>query len=243
MLVGGEGRIAEPLRPALADDYELVRNNIGGRWADTFGGLVFDATGITTPEGLKALHEFFTPVLRNLAACARVVVIGTTPDETARVDERIAQRALEGFTRSLGKELQKYRLYLRPTDDHNASLVPYKSGTRKKIRRKGYRILANLGDQQSDLAGGYAKHSLQAAQPDVLHALGRHGPVLARSPIGLRSSLAAGVEGLVHQLVGALVVLAAHVAHAQRSNSRSVAHRLQEQRLQAGVLTLYSPPI
>jgi 3-oxoacyl-[acyl-carrier protein] reductase len=107
VLVGGEGRIAEPLRAALADDYELVRNNIGGRWADTFGGLVFDATGITTPEGLKALHEFFTPVLRNLAACARVVVIGTTPDETGSVDERIAQRALEGFTRSLGKELQK----------------------------------------------------------------------------------------------------------------------------------------
>jgi 3-oxoacyl-[acyl-carrier protein] reductase len=107
VLVGGEGRIAEPLRAVLADDYELVRNNVGGRWADTFGGLVFDATGVTTPEGLKALHEFFTPVLRNLAACGRVVVIGTTPDETGSVDERIAARALEGFTRSLGKELQK----------------------------------------------------------------------------------------------------------------------------------------
>ena len=99
--------MAEPLRSALADDYELVRNNIGGRWADSFGGLVFDATGITTPEGLKALHEFFTPVLRNLGACGRVVVIGTTPDQTDCVDERIAQRALEGFTRSLGKELQR----------------------------------------------------------------------------------------------------------------------------------------
>jgi len=107
LLVGGEGRVAEPLRSALADDYELVRNNIGGRWADSFGGLVFDATGITTPEGLKALHQFFTPVLRNVGACGRVVVIGTTPDQTGSVDERIAQRALEGFTRSLGKELQR----------------------------------------------------------------------------------------------------------------------------------------
>ncbi|OFJ53151.1 3-oxoacyl-ACP reductase [Mycolicibacterium grossiae] len=107
LLIGGEGRVAEPLRAALADDYELVGNNAGGRWADTFGGLVFDATGINTPEGLKALHDFFTPVLRNLAACARVVVVGTTPDEADGVNERIAQRALEGFTRSLGKELQK----------------------------------------------------------------------------------------------------------------------------------------
>jgi 3-oxoacyl-[acyl-carrier protein] reductase len=107
LLVGGNGRVAEPLRNALADDYDLVRNNIGGRWADSFGGLVFDATGITTPEGLKALHDFFTPLLRNLGACGRIVVVGTTPDETGSIDERIAQRALEGFTRSLGKELQR----------------------------------------------------------------------------------------------------------------------------------------
>ncbi|MFC7673874.1 3-oxoacyl-ACP reductase [Mycolicibacterium sp. GCM10028919] len=107
LLIGGEGRVTEPLRAALADDYEVVGNNIGGRWADKFGGLVFDATGITTPEGLKALHEFFTPVLRNLGPSGRVVVVGTTPEEAAGVDERIAQRALEGFTRSLGKELQR----------------------------------------------------------------------------------------------------------------------------------------
>jgi 3-oxoacyl-[acyl-carrier protein] reductase len=106
LLVGGEGRVAEPLRSALAEDYDLVRNNVGGRWADTFGGLVFDATGITTPEGLKELRDFFTPVLRNIGSSGRVVVIGTTPEQTASVDERIAQRALEGFTRSLGKELQ-----------------------------------------------------------------------------------------------------------------------------------------
>lgn len=107
LLIGGSGRVVEPLRAALADDYELVGDNIGGRWADSFGGLVFDATGITTPVGLKALHEFFTPVLRNLGRCARVVVVGSTPDQVAGTDERIAQRALEGFTRSLGKELQR----------------------------------------------------------------------------------------------------------------------------------------
>ncbi|BDX34827.1 3-oxoacyl-ACP reductase [Mycobacterium antarcticum] len=106
LLIGGEGRVAEPLRTALAEDYDLVGDNLGGRWADSFGGLVFDATGITTPEGLKALRDFFTPLLRNVGHSGRIVVIGTTPDQTGSVDERIAQRALEGFTRSLGKELQ-----------------------------------------------------------------------------------------------------------------------------------------
>ncbi|MFM9035294.1 MAG: 3-oxoacyl-ACP reductase [Mycobacterium sp.] len=102
-----EGRLAEPVRAALADDYEIVGNNLGGRWADTFGGLVFDATGIDRPEALRGLYEFFTPLLRNLGPSARVVVLGTTPAGLTDTDEHICQRALEGFTRSLGKELRR----------------------------------------------------------------------------------------------------------------------------------------
>jgi 3-oxoacyl-[acyl-carrier protein] reductase len=107
LLIGGGGRVVEPLRTALAEDYDVVSNNLGGRWADSFGGLVFDATGITEPEGLKDLYKFFTPLLRNLGASARIVVIGTTPEDIDVPHERIAQRALEGFTRSLGKELRR----------------------------------------------------------------------------------------------------------------------------------------
>jgi 3-oxoacyl-[acyl-carrier protein] reductase len=107
LLIGGNGRVAEPVRAALAEDYDLVGDNLGGRWADSFGGLLFDATGITTPVGLKELHDFFTPLLRNVGHSGRIVVVGTTPDQTGTVDEHIAQRALEGFTRSLGKEMQR----------------------------------------------------------------------------------------------------------------------------------------
>ncbi|ART73007.1 3-oxoacyl-ACP reductase [Mycobacterium dioxanotrophicus] len=107
LLIGGTGRVVEPLRAALAEDYDVVSNNIGGRWADSFGGVVLDATGITDAAGLKELYKFFTPVLRNLAPCARVVVVGTTPEQAGSVHEQIAQRALEGFTRSLGKELRR----------------------------------------------------------------------------------------------------------------------------------------
>jgi 3-oxoacyl-[acyl-carrier protein] reductase len=106
LLIGGEGRVVEPLRAALAEDYDVVSNNLGGRWADSFGGLVFDATGITEPAGLKALYKFFTPLLRNLGPSGRIVVIGTTPEEISG-HEQIAQRALEGFTRSLAKELRR----------------------------------------------------------------------------------------------------------------------------------------
>jgi 3-oxoacyl-[acyl-carrier protein] reductase len=107
LLIGGEGRVVEPLRTALADDYDVVSNNLGGRWADSFGGLVFDATGISEPTGLKALYKFFTPLLRNLGPSGRIVVIGTTPEEAGDAHERIVQRALEGFTRSLAKEMRR----------------------------------------------------------------------------------------------------------------------------------------
>jgi 3-oxoacyl-[acyl-carrier protein] reductase len=110
LLIGGPselaGRVAEPMRAALAEDYDVVFNNLGGRWADSFGGLVFDATGITTPVELRGLYEFFTPLLRNLGASGRIVVVGTIPDHAGSADERIAQRALEGFTRSLAKEMR-----------------------------------------------------------------------------------------------------------------------------------------
>nr|WP_264886226.1 3-oxoacyl-ACP reductase [Dietzia sp. NCCP-2495] len=103
VLVGGEGRLVEPVREMLQGDYELVGADAEGK----FAGLVFDATGIRSPEDLDGLFEFFNPVIRRVAASGRVVVLGTNPDETGSVDERIAQRALEGFTRSLGKEMKR----------------------------------------------------------------------------------------------------------------------------------------
>src|ERR1700709_631244 len=66
LLIGGEGRVVEPLRSALSNDYDVVSANLGGRWADSFGGLVFDATGITQPAGVGGLYGFFTPLLRNI---------------------------------------------------------------------------------------------------------------------------------------------------------------------------------
>ncbi len=70
-----------------------------------YKGLVFDASGIDSAQGLVALQEFFTPVLRQLAGSGRVVVVGSLPEEAANESAAIAQRALEGFTRSLGKEV------------------------------------------------------------------------------------------------------------------------------------------
>ncbi len=102
VLVGGRGRLAESL-PGLLDLLGIASTQVAEDGA-TFKGLVFDATGLTSSSDLEALREFFTPVLRSLDRCPHVVVIGTPPEQVSGA-ERVAQRALEGFTRSLGKEI------------------------------------------------------------------------------------------------------------------------------------------
>jgi 3-oxoacyl-[acyl-carrier protein] reductase len=102
VLVGGTGRLVESL-PGLLDTLGIASTAVKpdeGR----VKGLVFDASGLTSSADLVALRDFFTPVLRSLESCARVVVIGTPPEQVKGA-ERVAQRALEGFTRSLGKEI------------------------------------------------------------------------------------------------------------------------------------------
>jgi len=86
-----------------------------------YKGLVLDATGITSSADLVELERFFTPVLRSLESCARIVVLGTPPESTNSAGERVAQRALEGFTRSLGKEVGRggtvQLVYVTPAAD------------------------------------------------------------------------------------------------------------------------------
>ncbi len=100
ILLGGKGRLAEPIRELLSD-YTFADSG-----DEKYGALVFDATGIGSVQELGELFDFFQPVIRDLAPSARVVVLGTTPEETSSVDAQIAQRALEGFTRSVAKEIK-----------------------------------------------------------------------------------------------------------------------------------------
>ena len=51
------------------------------------------------------MQQFFTPALRSLADSGRLVVIGTLPEQAKSETAAIAQRALEGFVRSAGKEV------------------------------------------------------------------------------------------------------------------------------------------
>lgn len=56
-------------------------------------------------------------------------------------------------------------IHFRPESDREKSLAPFKIGVRREMARQGFRIIANLGDQASDLAGGYAERGFKLPNP------------------------------------------------------------------------------
>ncbi len=56
-------------------------------------------------------------------------------------------------------------LYMRPNHYKHPTIATFKTKTRQAITEKGYTIIASLGDQQSDLTGGYAEKTYKLPNP------------------------------------------------------------------------------
>ncbi len=94
------GRLGKSIAAAL-DSIKAERAGAEGKAK----ALVFDATGISGSTELVELQRFFYPAVGRLQRSGRAIVLGTPPSEAGSVEAHVAQRALEGFTRSLGKEI------------------------------------------------------------------------------------------------------------------------------------------
>lgn len=75
--------------------------------AQRFKALVFDATGIAASAELHEAWAFFHPTIRRVRSSGRVIVLGTPPEQADGARTATAQRALEGLTRSIGKEVRR----------------------------------------------------------------------------------------------------------------------------------------
>lgn len=107
---------AQTLAHERLPQWVSVANQAGlttGRWGGAGKGgekvkaLVFDATGLTDSTQSDSLYWFFHDAARSLLPCGRVIVLGRPPEGCASPRQATVQRALEGLTRSLGKELKK----------------------------------------------------------------------------------------------------------------------------------------
>lgn len=119
-LFGSAGEAwAEPVRTAKLELHEATKAPTeaaskpnGAAVKSRVHGLVFDATALRTRRQLDHLFSFFSTWLSALSNRGRVVVISSPPNVAEQVvgSKRAAEvaalwQSLEGFVRSLGKEL------------------------------------------------------------------------------------------------------------------------------------------
>jgi 3-oxoacyl-[acyl-carrier protein] reductase len=93
----GEKYRRQPTRLLLDEVPEGIKGKV----------LVFDATGLSQPADLKRIYEFFKPRARAIAKSGRLVILARPPEDAKTAEESATRQALDGFTRSIAKEVGK----------------------------------------------------------------------------------------------------------------------------------------
>lgn len=155
-------------KPALVLDVdETALSNWEVLKRDDFGRPVpgpCEPTG-DTPCGwaawdLLGKDPAIAPTLRlfQLARSLNVTVFfitGRPESQRVATERNLVQAGYGGFS----------KLYLVPEGAHFSSAADFKAPVRAEIEQAGYRIIANMGDQPSDLLGGHAEKSFLLPDP------------------------------------------------------------------------------
>jgi len=105
-------------------------------------------TGVKIPSTL----ELFNLAKQN--GVAVFFITGRRENTRAHTESNLRREGYDGWQ----------QLFLKP-DASTETTVQYKSGARAAIEGQGYRIVANVGDQYSDLAGGHEDIGFKLANP------------------------------------------------------------------------------
>jgi predicted secreted acid phosphatase len=145
-------------RPAIVFDIDdTILSNYNALSANDFGRVI--------PLLMMAIQNAdFPPIqatldLYRLAVANEVAVFFISGRSDSLREATVRNLAEAGITTFEG-------LILQPVDAPVApSVIPFKSGARQRITEAGYRILVNVGDQDSDLAGGFAERTYKVPNP------------------------------------------------------------------------------
>ncbi|MDG4834502.1 3-oxoacyl-ACP reductase [Solwaraspora sp. WMMD1047] len=179
------------------------------------GALLFDASGVTDSTALRPLYDFFHAYARALLPSGRVIVFGTPPEQADGPRAATAQRALEGLTRSIGKEFGRgttaQLVYVAPgaEDAVESTLRFLLSGRSAYVSGQVIRIgpgAVPATDWDRPLAGRIAlvtgaARGIGAAVAEVLARDGAHVVALDMPAAGdALAAVANSVEGTAVQL-------------------------------------------
>jgi len=82
-------------------------------------------------------------------------ITGRPESQRAATERNLADVGYTGYS----------RLIMKPTGGHFGSAADYKAPARQSISADGYTIIANMGDQPSDLDGGFAERTFLLPNP------------------------------------------------------------------------------
>lgn len=144
-------------KPAIVFDVdETALSNYEAINADnfTFGDNSKAETTTEIGKAIPATLDLFQLAEQKHITIFFVTGRGESADNRSHTEHNLQR---EGFT---GYE----HLYLKPAG-FTGTTTDYKSGTRSAIEGQGYRIIANVGDQYSDLAGGHSSVAFKLPNP------------------------------------------------------------------------------
>ena len=154
--------------------------------------LLFDASGIEDSTQLEPLHGFFHDTLRSLGKCGRIIVLGRPPESCATPRQWTAQRALEGLTRSLGKEARR---------GITANLVYVEQGAENRAEAT---LRFFLSPRSAYVSGQVVR--IAAVGHEALPAFDWHQPLAGR-----RALVTGAARGIGASIAGVLAAEGAHV--------------------------------
>ena len=163
-----ERRGGEVSKPALVLDIdETSLSNWANIKANNFG-FIRDGACDRLPSGpcgfkawiLQAVAPVMMPALDlfNAAKAKGVAVFfitGRRDSERQATLWNLDRAGYEGWA----------KLVTRPDEDSHATVQAFKTEERRKIAQAGYTIIASIGDQQSDLDGGFAECKFKVPNP------------------------------------------------------------------------------
>ncbi len=163
-----EGRAGQVSKPALVLDIdETSLSNWSNLKANNFG-FIADGTCDRLPSGpcgfkawiLQGVAPPIKPALDlfNAAKAKGVAVVfitGRRDRERQATLWNLDRAGFEGWA----------KLVTRPDDDPHPTVEAYKTDERRKLAEAGYAIVATVGDQQSDLDGGFAECTFKVPNP------------------------------------------------------------------------------
>jgi len=125
-----DGRLAWSFGDGLGVDLSALLSGLGATSDDSPDVIVLDASDATGADGLRVLYEQLGPRVRGLARNGRLVVLGRPADACETLEHAVAQDGLDGFVRSVAKELGR-----RGSTAHLVSVAPGAEGHLEGVLR------------------------------------------------------------------------------------------------------------